>query len=166
VVVGCGFSPVGNVLPFTSQVESVRFPDIPEFRFIPVSKNVVVGNHTGEMHEYLGFSDGLFPVVVTAISEHDEGINWRWIGMGLITLGTANTLFFDIGFGGSLERLLSLLRCMRKRPMVGTAAGHGTHLEYLQLDALAGNQCPGFIPIDLPFDAPVVTLRHERLAGN
>src|SRR5471032_208060 len=48
----------------------------------------------------------------------------------------------------------------------GAAAGHRTHLEHLQLDALAANQRPGFIPINLSFDAPVITQRHERLAGN
>jgi hypothetical protein len=46
-----------------------------------------------------------------------------------------------------------LLRCMRKRPMIGAAAGHRAHLEHLQLDALATNQRPGFIPIDLSFHA-------------
>jgi len=59
-----------------------------------------------------------------------------------------------------------LLCRMRKSPMIGTTAGHRTHLEHLQLHALTTNQCPGFIPINLPFNAPVITLRHERLAGN
>src|ERR1700675_2343777 len=35
-----------------------------------------------------------------------------------------------------------LLCCMRKRPMIGAAAGHRTHLEHLQLDPLGTNQCP------------------------
>ena len=57
-----------------------------------------------------------------------------------------------------------LLGCMGIGPVIGRAAGHRAHLEDLQLDPLAAQNGPGFIPIHLRFRSPGVRLGNEHLA--
>ncbi len=58
-------------------------------------------------------------------------------------------------------------RLLRRAPigaMKGRAARHRAHREHLQLHALAVHLGPRLVPVHLRFLAPVVALRHERLA--
>ena len=65
---------------------------------------------------------------------------------------------------GMLVRFEKRLLC---RMQVGAVerrpAGHRAHREHLHLGPLVAEIDPGFIPVDLGFLSPTVTLRHERL---
>ena len=97
VVVGCGLGPMGNILPLASNIKPVCLPNISESSFIPVSKNVVVGHHAGEVHEYLGLLDGIFPVEATTPSEQKEGINWGGVHIRLNHTGYIQQPIFSYG---------------------------------------------------------------------
>lgn len=58
-----------------------------------------------------------------------------------------------------------LLCGVRISPMIGSSAGHRSHLEDLQLGAFTTQNRPGFIPIHLCFRAPRVCLRYEYFAA-
>jgi len=57
-----------------------------------------------------------------------------------------------------------MLRGMEIHSMIGSAAGHRTHLEHLQLHAFATQDRPDFVPVHLPFRPPLVGLWHEHFA--
>src|ERR1700757_241763 len=57
-----------------------------------------------------------------------------------------------------------LLRGSQIGAMKGRATGHRTHREPLQLALFSPQLCPGFIPVALRLDAPLVALRHKGLA--
>ena len=65
---------------------------------------------------------------------------------------------------GELVRFQECLLCrMRVSPMERRPAGHRSHSEHLHPGSLVTEIDPGFIPVDLSFLGPAVTLRHKRL---
>jgi hypothetical protein len=52
---------------------------------------------------------------------------------------------------------------MQVSPMERRPAGHRSHREHLHPGSLVAEIDPGFIPVDLSFLGPAVTLRHKRL---
>ena len=66
---------------------------------------------------------------------------------------------------GVLVRFEERLLCrVQVGPVERRPAGHRAHREHLHLGPLVAEIDPGFIPVDLSFLSPAVTLRHERLA--
>ena len=66
---------------------------------------------------------------------------------------------------GSLMRFQEcLLGSVRVGPVISSAAGHRTHLEYLAIDPFATQNGVGFIPVALRFHAPVVALPYGQQA--